>query len=87
MKNATMFTVGLLTIAMLVGLGASAGAPAEFEYETETAEKAQGQFMEAEGPTQHIHTLWELDWNVVGSTGGAYTCVGGCPDDSPEIRY
>ena len=31
MRKATMFIVGMLMIAMLVGFGASAGAPAELE--------------------------------------------------------
>jgi hypothetical protein len=86
MNKATMFAVGILMIAMLVGLGASAEAPLDDGCDDSSLEKmAKGRFMEAEDPTEHSHPLWGTDWNVVGSRGGAYTCVDECPDPEEPL--
>ena len=50
MRNATMFIVGMLMIASLVGLGASAGAPAEFEEEMAIGTRAMEQDPEDDEP-------------------------------------
>ena len=87
-----MLTVGLLMIAMLVGLGASAAGSFAKGYDWSVETKAVGQFLEADDETdedsdeegQHIHTEWENEYNVVGSRGGAYTCCGCCPPDGQK---
>lgn len=79
MKNATMITVGLLMIAMLVGFGALTAGSLAKGYDW-SAEDKVGQFLEAEddGPKEHIHPQWDTDWKVVGSRGGACPCCGDC---------
>ena len=94
MRNATMFIVGMMMIAMLVGFGASAGAPADIEDGYVTATKEKGQFLEVDEDDdaedvdcpEHVHPLWKTAWLVVGSTGGAYICDGDCPPDEEPDR-
>jgi hypothetical protein len=69
MKNATMFTVGLLMIAMLVGFGASAAAPADFEYDPHIEEEAKGQFMSKDGGPSY-HPMFDPPLNYADSFGG-----------------
>jgi hypothetical protein len=86
MKKATMFAVGMLMIAMLVGLGASAEAPAESYDDWQLEKKQRGQFQGTD-VEEHSHPLWETQWIVVGSRGGTYACCvecyGECPPDEP----
>jgi hypothetical protein len=82
MKKATMFAVGMLMIATLVGLGASAEAPDEPGDDWTVETRSKGHFLEDDhsdfndGP---VHCPWETDWLVVGSNGGAHWCCGCCP--------
>ena len=83
MKKATMFVVGILMIAMLVGFGATAAAPAD-PYDQEEIEKRNvGVFLEDEDNGPHCHPQWGSQLWVVGAAGGTCPCcVEGC--DAPN---
>ncbi len=89
MKKATMFVVGILMIAMLVGFGATAAAPADPYDEWEIEKKGVGVFLEDDhdddGP---VHCPWGDEYLVLGSKGGAHWCCGCCPGCvEPNTRY
>ena len=78
MKKATMFVVGILMIAMLVGFGATAAAPAD-PYDQEEIEKRNvGVFLEDEKKGEHCHPQWDNALLVLGSAGGTCLC---CDED------
>ncbi len=78
MKKATMFVVGILMIAMLVGFGATAAAPADPSDEQEIEKRNVGVFLEDEKKGEHCHPQWGSQLWVVGSSGGTCFC---CNED------
>ena len=79
MSKATMLSVGMLMIALVVGLGASAEAPVEegrpFAEEPPIPEEP------CESPCE---PLWDREWNVVNSRGGLITDPSGCECPIPD---
>ena len=87
MSYATKLAVGMLMIAMLVGLGASAEAPVDTEDDPSTGTMEKGHLLEVDDVVEHTHPLFNSELLVVGSTGGAHTCYGDCPlDDEPPLE-
>ena len=72
MSRKTVFMVGMLMIAMLVGFGASAGAPADFEYDLVTGSRAAPPIDPVEtDDDQNPRTVLDPPIKVVESWGGS----------------